>query len=302
MVAMGRSPLSGPRLVRTTRPALNGALSMFSPVPPETQTTLVRTTTRHGQVRGEWVHESGKFGGRIPEASTGRSILYYLHGSGFLACSARTHRGMVARLIRRSGIGAFTLEYRLGPIHRFPAGGDDAIRGYRWLLDRGYTGDQIIIAGDSAGGHLAQDLIAANHRDGVPQPRAMVLFSPLYDPSFEIACEYERTGIRDPHIDAAAAARLLKMYTAGAPTDHPRMRIAMTEDMDLPDALIQYGAREVMGRDSQIIHQNLLDAGGNSTLQAWAGQGHVFQMFPNLGPDGREATRQARDFIDPFLR
>lgn len=291
----------GPSAIPLIRPSLNASLAAVSPVPRGTTTTTVRCRVADGQVRGEWTHEAERFGGAVPSPSSGRSILYYLHGSGYLVCSTRTHRGLVARLVRRAGIGAFSLDYRLGPEHQFPAGGDDTIRGYRWLLDQGFSADQIIVGGDSAGGHLAQDLLAANHRDGVPQPHAMVLFSPLYDPVFDVACALERRGVHDPYIHAASAQRLMGMYRGDASPDDPRMRVAVTSDMDLPEALIQFGSREVMADDARTIHQNLLAAGGTSTLQEWPGQGHVFQMFPYLSPASGEAMRVAKDFIGRHL-
>ncbi|WP_298442296.1 alpha/beta hydrolase, partial [Gordonia sp. (in: high G+C Gram-positive bacteria)] len=289
----GHVPVVGPWGVTVARPALNTSLSAISPVPRGTRSTGFRAAHDGGQVRGEWVHEADRFGGGIPDPASGRSVLYYLHGSGYLICSPRTHRGLVARLTRRSGIGAFSLDYRMGPRHRFPAAGDDAVRGYRWLLERGFSADRIVIAGDSAGGHLALDVLASNHRDGVPQPAAMLMISPLYDPSFELACALERSGVRDPHIHAAGAQRLLSMYTGDASPDHPRMRVALTPDMDLPPTLIQFGGREVMADDARTIHANLRAAGGDSTLQEWPGQGHVFQMFPYFTPESRKAVREA---------
>lgn len=297
----GSVPVVGPVGVTLARPALNASLSAISPVPRGTRSTALSIAWGDGQVRGEWVHEVDRFGGGVPDPASGRSVLYYLHGSGYLICSPRTHRGLVARLTRRAGIGAFSLDYRMGPRHRFPAAGDDAVRGYRWLLAQGFAPEQIIVAGDSAGGHLMQDLIAANHRDGVAQPKAMLMFSPLYDPSFDVACALERTGVRDPHIHAVGAQKLLAMYTGGADPDHPRMRVVLTDDMAVPDTLIQYGEREVMAGDARAIHANILAAGGSSTLQQWPGQSHVFQMFPYFTPESRKAVRTAKDFLDTHL-
>ncbi|MFT3716447.1 MAG: alpha/beta hydrolase [Gordonia sp. (in: high G+C Gram-positive bacteria)] len=300
ITAASRVPFIGGAGVRAFRPALNASLAAVSPVPRGVRSTPVDVRTAAGRVRGEWIHEHGS--GRLPDPASGRSILYYLHGSGYVICSPRTHRGLISRLTRRSGIGAFSLDYRLGPDHHFPAGGDDTVRGYRWLLGQGWSADQIIVAGDSAGGHLAQDLLAANHRDGVPQPTAMLLISPLYDPAFDVAAALERSGVSDPYIDVGAAKRFLRMYTGDAAADHPRMKIALTPDMDLPDTLIQVGGREVMADDARAIHRNLLSAGGTSTLQIWPGQGHVFQMFPYFTPDSRTAVREAKDFLDRHVR
>ncbi len=297
MSALGTGAISRPHLLTAARPGLNASLSLLSPVPRGTITTQVVESTPSGQVRGEWIHQRDPLVSGVPDPRSGASIVYYLHGSGYVICSPRTHRGLVSRLIRRTGIGAFVLDYRLGPEHRWPAAGDDTVRGYRWLLDRGFSASQIIVAGDSAGGHLALDLLAANHRDGVEQPRAMALFSPLYDPTFGLARNLEKLGVRDPIIDVRGAQRFLGLYTAGADPLDPRMRITLPPDLTPPPTLIQVGGREIMADDSRTLHRRLLDAGGTSTLQVWPGQGHVFQMFPYFTRESHDAVREAAAFI-----
>ncbi|WP_235831382.1 alpha/beta hydrolase [Gordonia zhaorongruii] len=297
IAAVGRGAQLSPRLLTLTRPGVNRGIVAMSPAPRGTRITTVRERASDGQVRGEWTHESPMLGGAIPDPLTGRKIIYYIHGSGYVVCSARTHRGLVARLARSAGMGAFSIDYRLGPEYQWPLGGDDAIRGYRWLLSRGFDGSQIIIAGDSAGGHLALDVLAANHRDGLPQPSGMVLFSPLYDPSFQLAVDLEAGGVRDPIIDARAARTFLRFYTGDADPADPRMRVQVTSDMALPPTLIQVGAREVMADDARAIDRNLREAGGTSTLQEWPDQGHVFQMFPYFTPEARKAVHEAARFI-----
>lgn len=283
-------------VLRATRPGVNRSLTLMSPVPKATVVRPVDTRFGCGRVRGEWVGRADTHGQNL---TIGRDqpIIYYLHGSGYVVCSARTHRGLVARLGNRTGFLAFSLDYRLGPEYRWPSAGDDAIRGYRWLLAQGASAEQIVIAGDSAGGHLALDLIADNHRTGTPQPSAMALFSPLYDPSFELAVAHQRAGTRDPIIDAIAAQKILRLYTGDVHPDHPRMRIPLEVGIMLPRTLIQYGGREVMGRDAQAYHHALREADGTAEIECWRGQGHVFQMFPHLAPESRRAVRRAATFL-----
>lgn len=290
---MGRNGPSA-RMISAMRPGVNRSLSALSPVPSGTRVEQVREVAADGQVRGEWVSAHA---GPARPASTDQTILYYLHGSGYVICSPRTHRGLVARLSRRTGWSAFSLDYRLGPEYRFPTAGDDAIRGYHWLLDRGHRADQIVVAGDSAGGHLALDLLADNHRRGIAQPRGVVMFSPLYDPTFDLAVASQLRGVRDPLIDAVSAQRILQLYTGDAEPDHPRMRVHLPAGMSLPPTLIQVGGLEVMGDDARAVERVLRDAGGDVRLQEWPGQGHVFQMFPLFSDESRLALREATGFM-----
>jgi acetyl esterase/lipase len=80
-----------------------------------------------GAVRGEWM---------IPH-DVERTVVYYLHGGGFVMGSPGTHRRMTARLARAARSRAFVLDYRLAPEHPFPAALDDCVAGYRWLLGHG---------------------------------------------------------------------------------------------------------------------------------------------------------------------
>ncbi|GAA2060617.1 alpha/beta hydrolase [Williamsia deligens] len=279
-----------PAMIRRARPLVNQAICRLSPVPRGTRVTPVHH--KRG-LRGEWV--SGR------DVGPSGTVIYYLHGSGYAVCSPRTHRGFVSRLSTLTGLPAFSLDYRLGPEYTFPTAGDDAIAGYQWLLDRGYSANQIIVAGDSAGGHLAIDLIAHNHRTGTPQPRAMTLFSPLSDPTFSLALARQRGGHRDPLIDARLGAHVLGLYLGDVERNDPRLIPELTADMELPPTLIQAGSLEVMADDARDIHSRLSAAGGRSDLQIWPDQTHVFQLFPMLAPEAGRATRAAAGFITDQL-
>ncbi|MFT3901462.1 MAG: alpha/beta hydrolase [Gordonia sp. (in: high G+C Gram-positive bacteria)] len=291
--AFGLATLGNRQILSAMRPLVNRTINVASPVPSGTRTENVRATAASGQVRGEWVWGPGVGQRRVADTP----VIYYLHGSGYVICNPRTHRGLVSRLSRQTDRVAFSLDYRLAPEHQFPAAGDDTVRGYEWLLDQGYRPENIVVAGDSAGGHLAMDLLADNQAQSRPQPRAMVLFSPLMDPTFGLAIAREARGLKDPIIKAKAGQHFLDMYTAGAPADHPRMTVSLRPSGDLPTTLIQVGAREVMSDDARFLHAALIAAGAESELQLWPDQGHVFQMFPGLTPESRRAVSEAAKFV-----
>ncbi len=55
------------------------------------------------------------------------------------------------------------MQYRMAPKHSIGEAIDDCYDGYRWLRGRGYEPEQIVLAGDSAGGYLS---IALAERTG----------------------------------------------------------------------------------------------------------------------------------------
>lgn len=254
---------------------------------PPLRGTVVQEV-RAGDVRGEWV--------RAPGVESGGRAVYYVHGSGYVLCSARTHRGLASRLSRDTGLPVFVVDYRLAPEHRFPAAADDIAAGFEWLLGQGFAADDLVIAADSAGGHLTLDLLLENAARGGAQPAAVALFSPLIDLTFALATEQERRR-RDPVISARAARRLPRVYTSGHPDDTPRLRLTVAAGTALPPILVQAGGAEMLSADARHLHTMVRTAGGDCTLEIWPGQVHVFQALPRLAPEADAALGRAAGFL-----
>ena len=237
--------------------------------------------------QGEWVRGPGA------TPNTEAAILY-LHGSGYVVCSPKTHRGLVSFLSSESGLPAYSVDYRLAPEHPFPAAFDDTVAAYKHLLDRGYT--RIVVAGDSAGGHLAVSLVAALTEADLPTPAGLVLFSPLVDPSFDTAAATSREA-RDPMFTAGAARRILALYTdAGDPTD-ARLAVLSGAPERMPPVLLHAGSREMLAADARALDAWLRAADVDVRTTIWPGQVHVFQLFYPLLPEARQAIREAGAFI-----
>lgn len=247
----------------------------------------VRERTGDGWVEGEWV-------GGVPAPST--RIIYYLHGSGYVMCSPRTHRAFVGYLGHLCDRSAFTVRYRLAPEHRFPAAHDDAVNGYLWLLEQGFAAHDIIVAGDSAGGHLAFALCGELRRRGLRQPAGVLAFSPLVDPTWKTAARDERAA-HDPLVTAAVAHAITGLYTVGADPSDPRLDVIRDVGADLAPMLIQAGSREILAADARAYAAAQQAAGGRCELQIWPGQIHVFQVAGRFLPEARIAMRHVQRFV-----
>jgi monoterpene epsilon-lactone hydrolase len=250
--------------------------------------SLPRGTRVLPAAHGEWVLAPGvEFGSRAG---------YYVHGSAYVICSAKTHRKLVARLSEATGLPFFVVDYRLAPEHRFPAAADDVEAGYRWLLEQGYSAADVVIAGDSAGGHLTVDMLLAHADEPLFQPVAVVLFSPLIDLTLESA-ERQELIRRDPASSTRTARRMVSLYTAGHDPGHHRLTLDFARAASLPPVLIQVGGFEMLLADAQYLDERIRASGGRSVLEVWPGMVHVFQALPRLAPEAEPALRRAAAFI-----
>jgi acetyl esterase/lipase len=118
------------------------------------------------------------------ECQTGRrdKVILQLHGGAYLIGFSDLYRGFACRYLRLSGgASVLSLDYRIAPAHPYPAALDDAEDAWNWLLENGYKAENIILAGDSAGGNLALALTLRLRENGKPLPNALVLLSPWAD-------------------------------------------------------------------------------------------------------------------------
>ncbi len=107
-------------------------------------------------------------------------VVLYLHGGGYFFGSPQMHRQLALNMAKHCDAPVFSLDYRLAPMHRFPAALDDAIAAYQWLV-KTYPQRHFIIAGDSAGGGLAINTALEARSHGLPRPAAVITFSPWTD-------------------------------------------------------------------------------------------------------------------------
>jgi monoterpene epsilon-lactone hydrolase len=275
--------------VLVSRRMVATGLALLGPGLPGSRIVPVDRSTRRGpSVRGEWV--------RGARARRDDAVILYIHGSAYTICSARTHRGITTRLSQSTGLPVFACDYRLAPTHRFPSAADDVRAAYEWLLAEGHAPDRIVLAGDSAGGHLALDLTLQLIHEGAQPPAALALFSPLFDPTFELAVRRERRR-RDPMISAARAQRLLDLYFADADRAGPRMTLSFDDLESFPSTLVQAGGREMMAADAEELARSLAACGGTCEVEIWPGQMHVFQALSRVVPEASLAIKRAASFV-----
>ncbi len=223
-------------------------------------------------------------------------IMLYLHGGAYLVGGAHTHRAICKTLMSRAQIQVCALDYRLAPESVFPAARDDAVAAYRALLEQGFDAQQIIIAGDSAGGNLALATALHLRQLGLALPKALVCLSPLTDFSLE-QLHAPETG--DPMLCKAWLEQSRKLYLPAAlSAQDPEASPVFANLVGLPPLLIQVAEQEILLNDSLRLEQQAKAAGVDVRLELYPGVWHVFQAHAGL----LESSDYALARIVSFLR
>jgi len=88
-----------------------------------------------------------------------RPLVVYFHGGGWVIGDLQTHHAYCTALSRESGASVIAIDYRRAPEHPFPVAQDDCLAAVEAIAERhaDFGGDSgaLVLAGDSAGGHLA---------------------------------------------------------------------------------------------------------------------------------------------------
>jgi acetyl esterase/lipase len=219
------------------------------------------------------------------------AALLYVHGGGYAIGSIATHRPMTAGIAKGLNGRVLSLDYRLAPEHPCPAAIEDAVAGYRFLLDQGIKGARIVIAGDSAGGGLTVATLQAIRDGGLPAPAGAWCISPWTDmtaTSSTMASKAEE----DLMLTADSIREFAAAYV-GTDAHNPKATVLNASFTGLPPLFIQVGTAEVLLGDSIALAGKASDANVPVTLETWPNMPHVFQMFAPMLSEAREALTHA---------
>ena len=231
-----------------------------------------------------------------------RSVILYLHGGAFLTCGANSHGRLVTALSRFADSPALVVNYRMIPKHSIGQAIDDCYDAYQWLRLRGYEPEQIVLAGDSAGGYLSLALAERLNLDG-ELPAAVVTMSPLFEIDNDGRAQHPNS-----HSDAMFPLKAFD-WLVELIEDAARRHVVdgvpeqVYEPLDhiepgLPRTLIHVSGSEVLLNDARKAAHMLAAAGVPVEVRVWPGQMHVFQL---AAPTVKEATRSLKQ-IGEYIR
>ncbi|MDX3410276.1 alpha/beta hydrolase [Streptomyces sp. ME02-6977A] len=235
-----------------------------------------------------------------PDTASGPGRLLYLHGGGYLAGSPDTHAGLAGELARRAGLRAVSVDYRLAPEHPFPAAVDDGLAAYRELLSTGTDPQDLVLAGDSAGGGLGIATLLAAREAGLPQPAAVALFSPWVDLTLTGGSIRSKEGA-DPIFTEADVRAYADLYVGTGDRAAPLASPVFADLAGLPPLLVQAGANEVLLDDAVRLAGRAGADDVEVTLEVGPGLPHVYQLHYGRLEEADAALDRAARFLTAHL-
>lgn len=239
-----------------------------------------------GNMDAEWVGDQNA-----------QHTLLYLHGGGYVMGSIETHRSMVKKLCAFAGIRGLIVDYRLAPEHPYPAAIEDAEEAYDFMIELGIAPENMLLAGDSAGGGLSLALMQKLREHKKAQPKAVALLSPWTDLTASGRSHKERAE-RDPMIDVEKIPNAIDWYCPNQDKTNPLISPLFADLTGFPPMFVQVGTEEVLYDDSTRLVENAKKANVEAELQVWEDMPHVHQIAHGFVPEAKQALREIAGFFN----
>ena len=225
-----------------------------------------------------------------------RRVVVHCHSGGYILGSAQGYRSFGGYLSAASGCRVLLVDYRLAPENPYPAGVDDGIAVFQWLLGQGYDASRIALCGDSGGGGLVLSALQTMRDRGLTLPSCAIAISPVTDFAMTGASYKENAGI-DPLVTEDFLAALGQVYCGDKDPKLPGLSPLYGDWSGLPPLLVLAGSIEMMRDDSKLCvdaaRKQLVDA----TYFEGEGMPHIWTLFADRLPEAREGLQVIGDFV-----
>ena len=221
--------------------------------------------------------------------------ILYAHGGGYNCGGLGYARILAAKLALEAGIVTYSFEYRLAPEHPYPAALTDGLAVWEYLTEGLYQPNQVLLAGDSAGGNLVLCMSQRLIQEKGVRAAGLLLFSPWTDMT-GTARSYDIHKDNDPILTREYVMESAKAYIADAGSlDDPRFSPLFGRLDALPPVYIMAGRNEILLDDSVALQEKIEKSGGRTVLDIEEKGWHVYQQMPFLIAE--KAMQRAAGFI-----
>jgi acetyl esterase len=208
-------------------------------------------------------------------------------------------------LAERSGVRVLSVAYRLAPEHPFPAGCDDAVAAYRWVVENAASlGADVMrlgVGGDSAGGNLAAVTAVEAARTGLPLAFQLLVYPGTDASRRTVSRRLFESGL---YLTGEFMDRVLEQYVPDAEQrSDPRVSPLLGEvPIGLAPAYVATAGFDPLRDEGEAYARKLADAGVEVELRRFPDQIHGFLNVVGVGHSAIAASAEVAARLAVGLR
>ena len=226
-------------------------------------------------------------------------VILYAHGGGYTCGGLGYARILAAKLAVATGFSVVSFEYRLAPEHKYPAPLEDGMKVWKYLMEKGYEPNKVLLAGDSAGGNLVLCMTMKLIKEELVSPKGLILFSPWTDMT-ATSKSYEKYKEKDPILTKEYVEGVRNAFVGeDADFADPKYSPLYGDFTSFPPTFIMVGRNEILLEDSVQLQKKILKAGGEAIIDIEKDGWHVYQQMPL--PIATRAMKRVADYVSNII-
>ena len=233
-------------------------------------------------------------------------MLAYWHMGGGVILNVEACHAFCSMISKVAKCPVVSVDYRLAPQHKYPAGLEDCITAYEWTLKNaahyGAPSGRAAIGGDSMGGNFSAIIAQESTRRGMPKPELQLLIYPATDlvTEFQSATTYGETY----PLSTDTMQWFMGQYL---PDGFDRANVLLSPALEtrlegLPPAIIATAGFDPLVDDGAAYAEKLEAAGVPVTFKCYDSLAHGFTAFTAVAPAAREACLEIAGMVRDVYR
>jgi acetyl esterase/lipase len=224
---------------------------------------------------------------------TSRPLVVYYHGGGFVFGDLRMGDWLCGNVAATVGAVVVSVDYRLAPVHRFPAAVEDCYAALAWAAANAAelgAGGPLAVMGESAGGTLSAVMALLARERGGPAISHQALIYPATD----MTAPRPAALANAPFLSAGEMTAYRRLYLGpdGDPGNPWASPLLAADHARLPPALIQVAEHDPLREDGVRYAAALRAASVPVRLTEYVGVPHGFVNFPGLCRSAHQALAE----------
>ena len=224
-------------------------------------------------------------------------LILHIHGGGMVVGHHQSGRFMLAHLVSLTGRTSYSVNYRLSPEYAQPAAIEDCVSVYRGLLDMGYSGKDIVLIGESAGGALVMSLCAYLKKNSMEMPAAACCISGSVDARYE-SVSMKRNMPTELVVNANLPETMNAIYFKDCDPMDPILSPIHSDLTGWPPVYLLACKEEILLDESIRMYLKLEEAGVYTEISVKEGLFHCYMMFDL--PESYEAFNEIAAFFNKY--